>query len=77
MNFKQFLEKNRLYDDWCERDDYKTDSISIKTLGEWAFQKAYKSGGFGLEDDSFYVYRSIALACLGEKQVKKRLEELK
>jgi hypothetical protein len=51
-------------------------TILVKDLGEWAFSKAYGKK-WELLDDRFYVYREIALACLGKTEIEKRLKALK
>jgi len=63
--------------------------ISIKALGEWAFNKYFTTSRIKwyrpamLDRKNKRSFRSrplvydIAIACLGESEVKKRLEEIK
>lgn len=54
--------------------------IPRSDLGEWAWQRGFvknnKRKKYYLKDDSYYVYREIAIACLGKPEIQKRLTKL-
>lgn len=76
-DFKKWLIKNRIYHDFCKTNDYKTDCIAIKDLGEWAVENIKKRVKLDeIEPNVGHYpqkYVSIAVACLGQKTVLKIL----
>ena len=64
--------------------------IALKDLGEWAWKEFIKRNNFSNEAIFYYINKNdysaepslfklleIAVACLGETEIKKRLKELK
>ena len=67
-----------IYEPLNPKHEFKV--ISLEALGEWALEMGWGKKGklieWNLAEDAFYVYRKIAVGCLGEKEIKKRLEKL-
>ena len=78
MEFEKFLKKNLVEVDAFNRKvadplnpTHIFKAISLEALGEWAYKEGFLNKGkrktYNLGDDSYYIYRDISFACLGEK----------
>ena len=86
MSFKKWLDKNK----FCTADippsadkylgtgcsDDCINVIPVQALGEWAFRHSKELMAYGWVEGSGF-FDEIAVACLGEKEVEKRLRKLK
>jgi len=79
-SFEEFLKKHEIgfaipshFTDYNEAYRKGQEDFA-KDLGDWAFDNAY-GRKWNVGDDAFYVYREIALDCLGKAEVEKKLNE--
>ena len=83
MNAAEFLDKNRIDSIQIDSKGNIEDVVSVKSLGEWAWSRISKDKGVLKSNNINFRLRflnqnnmdcaSIAVACLGEKEIKKRV----
>ena len=88
MSFEEWLKKHELsYKDDCLHLRGSLKFVSVRALGEWAWKevltlnkKDFGKGSFdkfykGRHYDFYFIHKNIAVACLGRKEVEKRLKK--